>query len=412
MAAEAVAEHRPLIVSIVGTRPEAIKMAPVLRALALSGGVRQQLILTGQHRALMPLLPPVPCITLDPDLRDLGVDALRGSIRKSLCGPLTILVPDLVLVHGDTASAHAGAEAADACGVAVGHVEAGLRSFDLTQPFPEEGYRIAIDHAAALLFAPTEIAVRNLEAERVRGRIFLTGNTGIDALFNARDRLGAVAAAKRRAVLVTCHRRENQDVGLRNLAEIARRVAPDSETEFRVVLHPNRLVQAAQRAALAGAPVTLLTPLAAAEMVREMLSAWLVLTDSGGLQEEGAALGRPVFVLRQVTERPEAPDNIELVGTDPDHVCARIAALRKDDALYARMSVPSAAFGDGRAAGRIAAAIEEHFAARLRPLGRDRRVAGRSGSGRGGFPPPETPPRSDLRHASGLASGSGQVPAA
>ncbi len=408
MAAEAAAEHRPLIVSIVGTRPEAIKMAPVLRALAQSGVVHQQLILTGQHRALMPLLPPVPCTTLDPNLRDLGVDALRESIRESLCGPLAILVPDLVLVHGDTASALAGAEAAEACGVPVGHVEAGLRSFDLTQPFPEEGYRVAIDRTATLLFAPTEIAVRNLEAERVRGRIFLTGNTGIDALFDERDRIGPVPAAEDRIVLVTCHRRENQGVGLRNLAEIAHRICGADEIKIRVVLHPNRLLQAAQRAALADAPVTLLEPLTASAMVREMLAAWLILTDSGGLQEEGAALGRPVFVLRRVTERLEAPHNIELVGTDPDHVSARIAALVEDESYHARMSVPSAAFGDGRAAGRIATAIEEHFNC----LGGTRSAAGRSGTGRAGFPWTGTLPRSDSPPASGPASESGQVPAA
>ncbi len=412
MAAEAAADLRPLIVSIVGTRPEAIKMAPVLRALAQSTAVRQQLILTGQHRALTPLLPPVPCTTLDPELRDLSVDALRAAIRGSLCGPLATLPADLVLVHGDTASALAGAEAAEACGLPVGHVEAGLRSFDLTQPFPEEGYRIAIDRAAALLFAPTERAVRNLEAERVRGRIFLTGNTGIDALFEARDRIGPVAAAGHRTVLVTCHRRENQGVGLRNLAEIARRIAAGGGTELRVVLHPNRLVQAAQRSALADAPVTLLEPLPASAMVREMLSAWLILTDSGGLQEEGAALGRPVFVLRSVTERLEAPDNIELVDTDPDHVCARIEALGGDEVLHARMSVPSTAFGDGRAAERIAAAIDAHLATRDWSPSRSRRAAGRSGSGRAGFPPRGTRHRIDPPPASAPASGSGQVPAA
>lgn len=354
----------PFLVSIVGTRPEAIKMAPVARALARLPGARHQILLTGQHDGLAGYFDRGQSLRqLHFDPRQRSVESLREALRALLFGRFQRQRIDLVLVHGDTTSAAAGALAARDCEIAVAHVEAGLRSFDLDQPWPEEGHRVAIDALADLLFAPTEAAAENLRRERrVKGRILVTGNSGIDALLEARARLiaAAPAAAERRLILATCHRRENQGEPARAVCAAIRRMVAELPVRVAAALHPNPRVREAIEPALAGVEhVELLEPLDHEAMVRLMDSSWLILTDSGGLQEEAPALGRPVLVLRNVTERPEAlaTGSLELVGTDPDRIFAAVAGLLANPEKYARMARPAFPFGDGRASERIAGAV-------------------------------------------------------
>ncbi|HYW16974.1 MAG TPA: UDP-N-acetylglucosamine 2-epimerase (non-hydrolyzing) [Allosphingosinicella sp.] len=354
----------PSLVSIVGTRPEAIKMAPVALALQRLPGVRHQVFLTGQHSGLADYfdLPEESLRELGFKPRDRDVERLRAALRALLCGHFRRQAIDLVLVHGDTTSAAAGALAARDCGIPVAHVEAGLRSFDLDQPWPEEGHRISIDGLAELLFAPTEHAADNLRREpRVKGRILVTGNSGIDALLQAKARLPSPAASQeRRLILATCHRRENQGEPARAVCEAIRRIASELPVRVAATLHFNPMARGSIEEGLSGVEhVQLLEPQGYDAMVGLMESSWLVLTDSGGLQEEAPALGKPVLVLREVTERPEAvaTNSLELVGTDPDRIVAAVAGLLADPERYALMARPAFPFGDGRASERIAGAI-------------------------------------------------------
>lgn len=360
--------RRHRIVSVVGTRPEAIKMAPLARALAACGA-DHRFVLTGQHSGLARYLPDSPARELDFDPRGRTPRELRGMIRSLLGGDFRRRPVDLVLVQGDTTSAVAGARAAGDCGLPLGHVEAGLRSFDLRQPHPEEGHRIVIDRLADLLFAPTERAAENLRRDgRARGDIRVTGNTGIDALLHMRASLGPrrPPRGRRRLILATCHRRENRRERIRICAAL-RRIAAELPVRIVLPLHPNRHVRRAVEDALGGTPhVDLTEPLDYAAMVRLMDESWLILSDSGGLQEEAPALGRPLLVLRNVTERPEAlaTGNVELVGTDPERIVAAVAGLIEDEGRYARMARPAFPFGDGRASERIVEAIGEWLARR------------------------------------------------
>lgn len=394
MSAESRTRRVPKVVSIVGTRPEAIKLRPVVRALRDHGGVEQQVILTGQHRRLAASFDFLPRAAV----RELGVNPAEQSagelcdtIYERLCGLLHRNEADLVLVQGDTSSAYAGALAARDRGIALGHVEAGLRSFDLGQPWPEEGYRIAIDRLSDLLFAPTEAAVDNLGREpAVRGAVHLTGNSGIDALFDALEEAPrpVLPESGRKRILVTCHRRENRGEPLRRIAEACRRMVRELPVEIVLPLHSSPVVRRPVRRLLGREPnIRLLEPLSHPEMVATMASAWLVLTDSGGLQEEAPALGRPVLVLRDVTERPEAlmTANAELVGSDPEHIFAAVSRFLADPVHYARMARPSFPFGDGLASVRIVDAVQAFLA---RPPA-ERRLAAP-------LPPPLTCPASAL----------------
>jgi UDP-N-acetylglucosamine 2-epimerase len=356
---------RPLVLSIVGTRPEAIKMAPVTRALAERPALRQELILTGQHRDIAEDfgLPRRAVHKLDINLKEQTAGEIREALHEALFRRISRRRPDLVLVQGDTTSALAGALAARDCGIAVGHVEAGLRSGDIQQPWPEEGNRIRIDAVADLLFAPSDTAARNLTVEpRVTGKVHVTGNSGIDALFHARlscpiDQLGT-----RKMVLVTCHRRENQGQVLAGIAAGLKRLVRELPLEIVFPLHLNPHLRRDVKRLLGGEPhIQLIEPVGHREMVRLMDRCWLILTDSGGLQEEGPALGKPVLVLRNTTERQEAVEsaNVELVGTDPDGIFAAVSALLDDGERYGSMAEPHFPFGDGHAAPRIAEIIED-----------------------------------------------------
>lgn len=359
-------------------------MAPVVRALAARPGFEQRVVLTGQHSGLAGFfdLAPDSIRQLAYDPRGRTAPRLRESLHAALCGHLRREPADLVLVHGDTASAMAGALAAHDRGLDIGHVEAGLRSFDLHRPWPEEGNRMVVDVLASLLFAPTEAAARNLRSDwRVRGTIHVTGNTGIDQLFHARG-AGPPAGesqgrSDRRLVVATCHRKENQGAPMRDVCAALGRLTETLPLEVVLPLHPNPHVRGAMIDLLADRPhIQLVEPLDHGSMVRLMDRSWLILTDSGGLQEEGAALGKPVLVLRDVTERPEGLEtaNLMLVGTEEARIAAAVAMLLREPGLYARMSRPSLAFGDGKAAPRIVAAIQ----AWLREPSRSRASAGRA----------------------------------
>ncbi len=353
--------HYPRIDLVVGTRPEAIKIAPVAAALAAIG-LAPRLLFTGQHQ-------------LDPDDHGLGgfarlrldcrgrrnplahADAVAATLAPLLADP-----PALLVVQGDTSSALGGALAGSAAGVAISHVEAGLRSFDAAMPWPEEGNRVTIDRLSSLLLAPTETSAANLRAEGVDGEIVVTGNSGIDALFGVLDAIGPaepIAASQKLRLLVTCHRRENWGRPMRAVAAALNHLARHEIATIRVVLHPNPVAAEAMRTAIDPGPaVELLPPMDHMAMVAEMRRADVLLSDSGGVQEDAPALGVPLLVLREKTERPEgiASGNMVLAGTDRDRIIALVMRMT-DPAIRAAMSRPSLPFGDGNAGPRIAAAM-------------------------------------------------------
>ena len=262
--------------------------------------------------------------------------------------------PTLAVVQGDTSSALGGARAASRCGIAIAHVEAGLRSFDPTSPWPEEQFRVEIDRLADLLFAPTATAAANLRREGCEGTLHVTGNSGIDALLATLDGMPRhrrrPAARGPLKLLVTCHRRENWGTGLVSLALALIELARGGAAAIDVVLHPNPQVAQAMFALLSDEPnVRLVAPLGHGAMIDAMRRADLILSDSGGVQEEAPALGVPLLVLRDVTERPEgvAAGNAVLVGTDTASVVEAVSRLAADRAALAAMAIPRFPFGDG-----------------------------------------------------------------
>jgi UDP-N-acetylglucosamine 2-epimerase (non-hydrolysing) len=345
---------------VIGTRPEAIKLQPVARARR-AWGIVPTLVFTGQHPTLDPAsfgLESFPRI----HLRCPGREDPHSHVRDTTAALLPLLqdAPDLLIVQGDTSSALGGALAAFTAGTPVAHVEAGLRTHDPHLPWPEEEYRTAIDADADLLFAPTDLAAANLRAEGVRGEIHVTGNTSIDALREVEARLPAPVAREGSIpqILVTCHRRESWHEGLASIAAALRKIAKIAQIDF--ILHPNAFVAEQMRDRLSGVSnVSLVEPCAHDELVRRMRDSDLILSDSGGIQEEAPALGVPLLVLRDKTERPEAVTcgAARLVGTDPARIVAEAQRLLNDPAERAAMSERVYPFGDGRAAGRIAALI-------------------------------------------------------
>ncbi|MFL1461894.1 non-hydrolyzing UDP-N-acetylglucosamine 2-epimerase [Roseococcus sp. DSY-14] len=346
---------------VLGTRPEAIKLAPVIRA-ARAAGHRCDILSTGQHREMLRqaldgwgLEPALDLALMRPGQ---GLSALAAGVLGGLEPWLEQHRPDWVLVQGDTTSAMAGALASFHARLPLAHVEAGLRSGDLDAPFPEEANRSLIARLARLHFAPTAAARAHLRREGVADEaIRVTGNTGVDALL-------AVAAERplppvpldgaRRLVLATAHRRESQDGGLDRLAAALARLAARPGVQLVVALHRNPAAAHPLRRALAGVPgAALLPPLAHRDFVALLCRAALVVTDSGGVQEEAAALGIPVLVAREETDRPGGP--AEVVGLDGARLLA--AAERVLDAPPAPLR-PCLAHGDGRAAGRILRALE------------------------------------------------------
>lgn len=365
--------QRRRVVTIVGTRPEAIKLAPVVRALSATPGIDSRVIVTGQHRELVNELLPVFEIEPDHDLDLMRADQTPSSFASLALDRLGRVLereqPDFVLVQGDTTTAFVGALAASYLQIPVGHVEAGLRSFDIANPFPEELNRRLISVLSSLHFAPTEVSRENLKRESIpSGRIVVTGNTVIDALlFMAdRDESGATgipgpSVEGRRTVLVTLHRRESFGPCMEGLLQsIGQLTERFSDIEVLYPVHPNPNVQRAVRSILSGRDrVHLLRPLDYPSFVAAMKRAYLILTDSGGVQEEAPSLGVPVLVLRDETERPEVVDAgaARLVGRRPEDVLRHATELLSERGAHERMARAGNPFGDGQASPRIVKAI-------------------------------------------------------
>lgn len=365
------------VLSIFGTRPEAIKMAPLVKLLANTPGVDAQVCVTGQHRSMLHqvlgLFEIVPDHDLDLMVPNQTLNSLSARAFSSLDPVLEAVKPDRVLVHGDTTTAMIGALAAFHRRIAIGHIEAGLRTNDLSQPWPEEMNRRVVDAVSDLMFAPTASSKANLQKENLGGRILVTGNTVIDALYMTVRRIESdpqLAASLdeklppvlpgRKLLLVTGHRRENFGAGFQNictaLAALAKR--PDIQIVYPVHLNPN--VQGPVLAALSHLPnVHLIEPLDYLLFVRLMGRAHVILTDSGGVQEEGPSLGKPVLVMRDVTERPEAvaAGTVRLVGTEAERIEAEVGRLYDDDAAWHAFSQRHNPYGDGHASQRIVAAL-------------------------------------------------------
>ena len=272
--------------------------------------------------------------------------------------------PDLIVVQGDTSSALGGALAGFTTGVPVAHVEAGLRTHDPALPWPEEEYRTAIDADADLLFAPTELAAANLHSEKVRGEIHVTGNTGIDSLLAVQATLppATLHDGGIPRLLVTCHRRESWGEGLESIAAALVELARRGSARIDLILHPNAHVAGTMRSRLTDVPnISLLEPCGYRELVRRMRDCDLILSDSGGIQEEAPVLGTPLLVLRDKTERPEgiASGNSRLVGTDTGAIVEEVRRVLSDPAAWAAMAKKALPYGDGQAAPRIAAIIED-----------------------------------------------------
>ncbi len=360
------------VMTVFGTRPEAIKMAPVVRRLREDDAFDVTVVVTAQHREMLDQVLKLFAIRPDYDLNIMAPgQTLYDVTAKALVGLKDVLQevrPDTVLVHGDTTTTFVGALAAFYERIDVGHVEAGLRTGDIYSPFPEEMNRRLTGAIARWHFAPTDVAAAHLRDEGVpEERIFITGNTVIDALHTAvRADTDTVALPAEltdtdRVVLVTTHRRENLGEPMRHIYRALRRLVTDvPHTHIVFPVHKNPAVRQVVREELGDVPqVHLIEPLEYSPFAKLMARATLVLTDSGGIQEEAPGLGKPVLVLRDTTERPEAvaAGTVRLVGTDETAVYEAAHRLLTDADAYRRMAEAVNPYGDGTAAGRIADAL-------------------------------------------------------
>jgi UDP-N-acetylglucosamine 2-epimerase (non-hydrolysing) len=366
-------QSRTKVLSIFGTRPEAIKMAPLVKALAAESGVQSLICVTGQHQSMLKqvldLFDLTPDFSLDVMTPKQNLNTLTAALYGAIDPILELVQPDRVLVHGDTTSAMVAAMAAFHRRIPVGHVEAGLRTGDIRSPWPEEMNRRCIDLGADLLFAPTLESRTNLLGERLQGRSFVTGNTVIDALQMTaarieqdhvlRERLDSQFAfikPGRKVLLVTGHRRENFGDGFLDICKALRVLANRRDIQIVYPVHLNPNVQGPVNEHLGGLDnVHLIEPLDYLAFVRLMQRSHVILTDSGGVQEEAPSLGKPVLVMREVTERPEAvaAGTVRLVGTSPDSIISGVEALYDDDLLWRRASQAANPYGDGKASSRI-----------------------------------------------------------
>ncbi|MBQ1678832.1 MAG: UDP-N-acetylglucosamine 2-epimerase (non-hydrolyzing) [Oscillospiraceae bacterium] len=365
------------VLSVFGTRPEAIKMAPLVKHLASLPEFESLCCLTGQHREMLDSVMEIFRLKADYDLNIMQARQSLSSITsRTILGMDEVIDrarPDLILVHGDTSTTFAGALSAFYHQVPVGHVEAGLRTWDKYSPFPEEMNRTLVGDIAELHFCPTVNNLRNLEREAVAGEKFVTGNTVIDAMkttvrsdfvFSVPE-LNRLDFSGRRVVALTCHRRENYGEPMRNIMEAVWELAA-SHPEIDVVypVHLSPVVRECVFGILKDQPnVHLIDPIDVENMHNLMARCYFVMTDSGGLQEEAPALGKPVLVLRRETERPEAvkAGTVKLAGVRKEDVLALAEELLTDRAAYDAMARAVNPYGDGRACERIARGILWHF---------------------------------------------------
>ena len=373
-------EHPKRILVIFGTRPEAIKLSPLIAALKRisAAGLQPVVCVTAQHREMLDqvlaafrIKPEYDLDLMQPNqtLPELGARLLSG-----LSGVFSQAKPALAIVQGDTATTLYGSLAAFYAGVPIAHVEAGLRTFDMQSPFPEEMNRVLTGRLAALHFAATDWAAENLLREGVpASTIQVTGNTGIDAVLSISESLenGLLHGSplplvdSKRLIVVTAHRRESFGEGFKRICSGVARIAARGDVQIVWPVHPNPNVQSTVRATFQGRQnVLLIEPLSYVPFVDLMRRAFLLITDSGGVQEEGPSLGKPILVLREKTERPEAVKvgTVKLVGTDPDLIAGEANRLLDDPAEYNRMARLHNPYGDGKASERIARRIAVHLA--------------------------------------------------
>jgi len=371
------------VMTIFGTRPEAIKMCPLVQELDSRPEINSLCCVTAQHRQMLDSVLDI--FGRKPDF-DLDIMQPRQTLStitsKTLLGMDDVLEqvkPDLILVHGDTSTTFAGALAAFYHQVPVGHVEAGLRTYDKWSPFPEEMNRKMVGCIADLHFCPTVANRDNLARENITKGVFLTGNTVIDALQTTvkadyqftTEILNRLDYENRKVILVTCHRRENYGQPMANIMTALRRIAdafPEVELVYPVHLSP--VVQQAAKQYLSGHErIHLIEPIAVDEMHNLMARCHLVMTDSGGLQEEAPALGKPVLVLRRETERPEAvaAGTVQLAGVEEEDIFSMASTLLSDSDAYDRMAHAVNPYGDGQACRRTVDAILWHFGLRSDP---------------------------------------------
>lgn len=366
------------VLFVFGTRPEAIKLAPLARHLASHPDeFRVSLCVTAQHRSLLDRVLQTfqlePHFDLDLMRPDQSLAALTARVIERLDPVLHSQRPDIVLVQGDTTTAMAAALASFYRHIAVGHVEAGLRTGNYDHPFPEEMNRVLTTRLSTLHFAPTARSVETLRAEGVpNSAIFLTGNTGIDALLYTRDRLehDELAAelpctlhSEKRLILMTAHRRESFGAPMESICRAVRRIASRGDVQVVYPVHPNPNVRRVVEPALGGVSgVDLVEPQDYVPFVELLRRCSLILTDSGGIQEEAPSLGKPVLVLRETTERPEALEagTARLVGTDEDRIVQAVEEILDGSVTAPPCGNP---FGDGQASPRIASAILSFFRA-------------------------------------------------
>lgn len=365
------------IMSVFGTRPEAIKMAPLVKALARCPDLESICCLTGQHREMLDSVMEIFNLRGDFDLNIMEQRQTLSTITtKTLLGMEQVMEqcrPDMILVHGDTSTTFAGALAAFYHQVPVGHVEAGLRTYDKYSPFPEEMNRTLVGDIADLHFSPTKANAENLRREGIRGEIFVTGNTAIDAMgYTVKEGrrfqtalLNDLDFEHHRIITVTCHRRENYGRPMEEiLSAIAEVVRTHEDVEVVYPVHLSPVVRECARRYLGGKDrIHLIDPVDVEEMHNLLARCYMVMTDSGGLQEEAPALGKPVLVMRRETERPEAiaAGTAKLAGVTYDGVLAEANRLLDDPAAYQAMAKAVNPYGDGHACERIAQAIRWHF---------------------------------------------------
>lgn len=361
------------ILCVVGTRPEAIKMAPVIHRLRAEPWAQVRVLATAQHRHMLDQVLKVfdiePDIDLDIMRPNQALITLTARLLLDLDDVLQAEQPDVVLVQGDTTTVMSVALAAFYHRIPIGHVEAGLRTGDMSNPFPEEMNRVVAGHLAKWHFAPTESSRQNLLREGLSdNQIWVTGNTVIDALKMVTERekdLGVELDDSKRLILVTSHRRENFGEPFREICRAVRDLADRNEdVQVLYPVHPNPNVKATAHEILGDHPrIVLCDPLDYLPFVGAMQRAHLILSDSGGVQEEAPALGKPVLVLRRETERPEAVDAgvVKLVGPDYERIVTEAQRLLDDSDAYREMARGISPYGDGLASERIAKVLREHF---------------------------------------------------
>lgn len=365
------------IMSVFGTRPEAIKMAPLVKELAKHPEIESICCLTGQHRQMLDSVMEIFDLKGDYDLDIMEKSQTLTTITtKTMLGMEKVIAqakPDMILVHGDTSTTFAGALAAFYHQVPVGHVEAGLRTWDKYSPFPEEINRTLVGDIAELHFCPNIANRKNLEREAIGGKMFITGNTAIDAMkYTVRDDyvfqtelLNQLDFENKRVIVVTCHRRENYGQPMEDIMNaIAEVAAAHEDVEIVYPVHLSPVVRECAAKYLGGKErIHLIDPIDVQEMHNLMARSYMVMTDSGGLQEEAPAMGKPVLVMRKETERPEAiaAGTAKLAGVEKDKIVAMANELLNDPAAYEKMAKAVNPYGDGEACPRIAEAILWHF---------------------------------------------------